>query len=836
MQFTTRLPIDDVLEALAGALAGANCAVLVAPPGAGKTTRVPLALLDAAWLAGRKIIVAEPRRLAARAAAERMATTLGETVGETVGVRARLGTEVGPRTRIEVVTEGVLTRMLLDDPSLETVGAVLLDEFHERSLDADLGLALLRDAQLGLRDDLRLLVMSATLDAARVAALLGDAPVVESDGRSFPVQTRYLGRVASRGLDEQMAAAILTALAREQGSILAFLPGQAEIRRVEQRLVEGLDPDRAIDVVPLYGAMEARAQDRAISPAAVGRRKVVLATSIAETSITIEGVRVVIDSGLARVPRYEPDVGVTRLETTRASRAAVDQRRGRAGRTEPGVCWRLWDEEQTQSLPAFAVPEIRAADLAGLLLDCAAWGVTDPRRLIWLDPPSEAAIAAAREELTTLGALEPGGRLTEIGRDLRELPLPPRLANMVCRAVPLGAVQRAARLAAVIVERGLGGGTVDLDSRLEAFERDRGQRAGEMRRAADNWARMAERRSETGTTSHAAGWRPTDDEPACTTAALLALAYPDRIAKARGALGRFVMANGRGGVVDQSEALARAEWLIVAELTGKAANARIRAAVATDAAEVERVAADRIEIREEISFDAEAGAVRARSLRRLGSIVIASETRPVAPGEGVAELLARGAAQAGIDGMAWGKAGLQLRNRVAFLAASEPEAGWPDLSDTALAATVMDWLAPQLASKTRLAEIGAETLAAALDGLLPWAQRRRLDEAAPTHWQAPTGNRHAIDYDGPGAPRVSLRVQELFGLKQHPCIVDGRLPLTLELLSPAHRPVQITRDLPGFWRGSWSSVRSEMRGRYPRHPWPDDPANAEPTNRAKPRI
>ena len=490
MKFATPLPIDAVLDELRGALAARASAVLVAPPGAGKTTRVPLALMDESWLQGRKILVLEPRRIAARAAAERMAHSLSEVVGERIGLRARMVSKSGPKTRIEVVTEGVFTRMILDDPELCGIGAVLFDELHERSLDADLGLALALDCQLGLRDDLRILPMSATLDGARVAQLLGGAPVIASEGRAFPVETRYLGRDANARIEDQMADAVMRALRAEPGSILAFLPGQGEIRRVEERLAERIS-DPAIMIAPLYGAMDIKAQDLALEPAPKGLRKVVLATSIAETSITIEGVRVVIDSGLARVPRFEPDVGVTRLETVRVSRAGADQRRGRAGRTEPGVCYRLWDEPQTQSLPAFAEPEYRSADLAALLLDCAEWGTTDPLSLSWIDPPSVAAIDAARAELTQLEALDAEGRITATGKRLRSLPLPPRLARMVIAAADLGQAREAAEIAAVMVERGLGGNDADLAHRLEGFRRDRSGRAGDMRKLAAGWARMA---------------------------------------------------------------------------------------------------------------------------------------------------------------------------------------------------------------------------------------------------------------------------------------------------------------------------------------------------------
>ena len=831
MQFTETLPIDAVLDDLRVALAGHGAAVLVAPPGAGKTTRVPLALLDEPWLAGARILVLEPRRIAARAAAERMARTLGERVGDTIGLRARLSSKVGPAGRIEVVTEGVFTRMILDDPGLDGVGAVLFDEFHERSLDADLGLALALDCRGGLRPDLRLVPMSATLDAARVAVLLGSPPVIVSEGRAHPVETRYLGRDTSRRIEDQMAAAIVRALGEEPGSILAFLPGQGEIRRVAERLEERI-AGRGITLAPLYGGLDAQEQDRAIEPVPEGRRKVVLATSIAETSITIEGVRVVVDCGLARVPCYEPNAGVTRLETVRVSRASADQRRGRAGRTAPGVCYRLWDEPQTQSLPAFAAPEIRAADLSGLLLDCAEWGVTDPLRLAWLDPPPAAALDAARGELRALDALDAEGRITLAGRRLHAMPLPPRLAHMVVVAAGLGAARDAADIAAILVERGLGGNDTDLTHRLDAFRRDRSRRAGEMRRLAEGWARKARSNAAPSHLSGAGHDAGRDETP--SPAALLALAFPDRIAKARGAPGQFLLANGRGAGLDATDALARVPFLVVADMSGSAAATRILLAAPADEADILAIASERIESRDELTFDTQAAALRARRVRKLGAITLASEPLAVKPDEAAARALAEGIAQLGIERLPWCKSQNQLRHRVAFLRAAEGMS-WPDLGDTALAVSAGEWLAPFLAGKSRLCDITADDLTAALDGLIAWDKRRRLDELAPTHYEAPTGNRHAIAYDGAGAPALHIRVQELFGLSAHPAIANGRLPLTLHLLSPAHRPIQITRDLPGFWAGSWSAVKSEMRGRYPRHPWPDDPAGAQPTTRAKPR-
>ena len=827
--FDAPLPIDAVLESLAASLRATPRAVLVAPPGAGKTTRVPLALLDEPWAREGKLIVLEPRRLAARGAAARMARTLGERVGETVGLRVRLGSKVGPKTRIEVVTEGVFARMILDDPTLDGVAGVLFDEFHERSLDADLGLALALDAQGGLREDLRLLVMSATLDGARVARLLGDAPVIESAGRAFPVETRHLGRDPLKRIEDQVTDAVLQALNEQGGSLLVFLPGQGEIRRVEERLRERLR-DGTVEIAPLYGALDQAEQDRAVQPAPTGRRKVVLATAIAETSLTIEGVRVVIDSGLARVPLYEPDIGVTRLVTQRVSRAAADQRRGRAGRTEPGICYRLWDEAGTGALEPFARPEILSADLAPLLLDCAAWGVTDPTALAFLDPPPAPALKEARALLETLGALSPDGRITASGRALQRLPLPPRLAHMVLGAARWGQAGPAAALAALLVERGLGGDGVDLGERLERFGRERGGRAAEMRRLAEGWARQA------------AQAVPAGEPRALSPGLLLGLAFPDRVARARQpGSGQYLLANGRGAALEPGQRLAREPFLVVGELTGAAQQARILSAVAFDEAGLAELAGSglvRLALaeRSETLFDRQAKALRARAARTFGALVLSERPLAVTPSPENAVVLARGVAALGLGALPWSKAQLQWRERVAFLRAAEGEgAGWPDLGDAALADGVEDWLAPHLAGRTSLAAIAPGDLDAALAALLPWDLKRRLEDEAPTHFTAPTGSRLAVDYGAEAGPTISVRVQELFGLARHPALAGGRVPLVLELLSPAHRPIQVTRDLPGFWRGSWAAVKAEMKGRYPRHPWPDDPAAAAATTRAKPR-
>ncbi|QDW42236.1 ATP-dependent helicase HrpB [Bradyrhizobium sp. KBS0727] len=810
-----------MLDELARTLAGHNAAVLVAPPGAGKTTRVPLALLDAPWLKGRKIIMLEPRRIAARASAERMAKTLGERAGETVGYRVRFGSKVSRATRIEVVTEGIFARQILDDPELNGVAAVLFDEFHERSLDADLGLALARDAQTGLREDLRILVMSATLDGARVAKLLGDAPVIASEGRAFPVETRYLGRKPDAPLERQMADAIATALRADPGSVLAFLPGAAEIRRTQNFLGERVH-DAGIEIVPLFGALDATVQDRAIAPAPKGCRKVVLATSIAETSLTIEGVRIVVDSGMARVPRYEPDIGLTRLETVRASRAAVDQRRGRAGRTEPGVCYRLWDEPQTASLAAYTQPEILSADLSSMVLDLAQWGVSDPTTLAFLDSPPAPALKEANSLLSELGALDGDGRITAEGQSLRALALPPRLARMIVDSHRLGAGEEAAEIAAILTERGLGGDSVDLDVRLDQFRRDRSQRASSARSLAQRWA------SQVASTEGA----PAEDT-APSSGIMLAFAFPDRVARNRGN-GSFVLANGRGAAVEQTSSLARAPYIAVGELTGTAAQGRILLAASITQADIELRFAGQIENTEEISFDRAAMALRARRKKTLHAITLSEAPMALLPSAETARIFAAGLIAAGFDKLPWSKSLQQWRDRVMFLRKAEGDS-WPDLSDAALATEAENWLVPALYDKISLKEVSAGDLADALMGLLPWELRARLEREAPTHFEAPTGTMLAIDYEAEQGPTIAVRLQELFGLNTHPSIAKGAVPLVLELLSPAQRPVQVTRDLPGFWRGSYAAVRSDLRGRYPRHPWPEDPASALPTRRVKPR-
>ena len=831
MHFHEPLPIDAVLAQLSDALRKANAAVLVAPPSAGKTTRVPLVLACEEWAAGKKIIVVEPRRIAARAAAARMAAILGESVGATVGYRVRFASSVSRNTRIELVTGGIFTRRVLDQPALEGVAAVLFDEFHERSLDADLGLALARDLQ-ALRDDLKLMVMSATLDGARVAKMLGDVPVIESTGRAFAVETRYVGRDARVPIEHEVALAVERALRAEMGSLLVFLPGAAEIRRTEMLLRERIS-DAAIDLVPLYGALEPEVQDRAIAPAPAPRRKIVLATSIAETSLTIEGVRVVIDCGLARVPRYEPEVGLTRLETVRVSRASADQRRGRAGRTEPGVCYRLWDRAQTASLAAANRPEMLAADLSGFMLDLAHWGVRDPSSLAFLDPPPTPALNEASALLRELGALDAHHRITDTGRALRALPLPPRLARMVMHAATHGQAALAAEIALVLTEPGLGGRDVELGERIAALRRDRSARAQEARATAKGWASLAHSQIRAGK-SEKQSLSSARQKGAAPVGALLALAYPDRIAKSRGAGAAFLLANGRGARIDPASVLAREPFLAVAEISGTAAEGRITLAAPLAEADIEVLFADRMESRDEISFDEPSASLRARRLHSLGAIRISEQPLPVTADEASARMLAQAIARRGIERLPWTPALRQWRDRIMFLRRVE-ESAWPDLSDAALRESAGEWLAPAFLGTTALAQLRAEELAQALHALLPSNLRRRLETEAPTHFAAPSGSSIAIDYTGEDGPRIAIRVQELFGLDRHPIVGGGRVPLVIELLSPAHRPVQVTRDLPGFWRGSYAAVKAEMKGRYPRHPWPDNPLLAPATTRSKQR-
>lgn len=850
------LPIDEVLPAVRAALDERRMAVLQAPPGAGKTTRVPLALLDAHWLAGAKMVMLEPRRLAARAAAHHMAGLLGERVGETVGYRVRLDTRVGPRTRIEVVTEGVLGRMLQDDPSLDGIGLVIFDEFHERSLHADLGLALALQTRAILREDLRLLLMSATLDGEGIARLLGGAPIITSEGRAFPVETRHVARRQEQRIESQVASTVRDAIACETGDVLVFLPGTAEIRRVASMLD---DPPLPADVrvFPLHGTLPIEQQDLAIAPSAAGRRKVVLATSIAETSLTIEGVRVVIDSGLMRVSRFSPRTGMTRLETLRVSRASADQRRGRAGRVGPGIAYRLWSEHEEGGLVPQGAPEILEADLAPLVLALADAGITDARELAWLDPPPGAADAQARELLVDLGALDVHGGITPHGRAIAGLPMHPRLAHMTLAASPALA-PLACDIAALLGERDVlrrDGGPPDADLRLRlhalratghgarddihgmSVDRDAVRRAREQARIWREQIR-ARGRAPDDAGRHRGAVQATSADVADVeqAGALLALAYPDRIAQRRGTAqgNRFVLRNGAGVVLPSSQALSAEAFIVVAEIDDQRPEGRVFLAAPVSLEEIEAAFGNTAIANEEVvEWDASARAVVARRRRRFGALVLADAPLRNADPELVAAALLEGVRAHGIDSLGWNDEARRLRERIAFIA--RHDAGWPDISDEALTRSMDEWLLPHLVGLRKHEDVQRLDLAELLRALLDWKHRAALDAMAPTHIEVPSGSRVAIDYADPDAPVLAVRLQEMFGCVETPRIARGQVPLTVHLLSPARRPVQVTRDLAGFWRTTYFDVRKDLRGRYPKHHWPDDPLSAPPTSRAKRR-
>ncbi|KXG85578.1 ATP-dependent helicase HrpB [Agrobacterium bohemicum] len=818
-QILPTLPVTDVLAEIGVALASHGQAVLSAPPGAGKTTLVPLYLLDQSWRGDGKIILLELRRLAARAAASRMAALLGETVGETVGYRMRLDTRISPKTRIEVVTEGVFARMVLDDPELGGVSAVIFDEFHERSLDGDFGLALALDVQAGLRDDLKIVVMSATLDVERISNLLGEAPVIKSLGRSFPIDIRYDDRPSRERIEDSVARAIIEVHGNEKGSILAFLPGQGEITRTVERLDGRFGPDT--HVIPLYGNLSQKEQDAAIKPTEPGKRKIVLATSIAETSITIDGVSVVIDSGLQRLPVFEPSTGMTRLETVKVSRASADQRAGRAGRTEPGIAIRLWHTGQTAALAAFTPPQILASDLSALALDLAHWGVTDPASLAFLDQPPQSALIEARALLTSLGALDASMTITPRGKKMRELAMPPRLSAMVIAAQEAGHGNDAAMLAVILTEQGLGGSDIDLEERLRRFKYEKGERAT----AAKSLAKRI---------VLSLGGRVRDASADTVTAGeLLLRAYPDRIAFQRGGRGRYVMANGRGAELAETERLATEKMLVVADVTGRAAQPRILAAASIGREDVEEHVPDAVRTEDQLFFEKASGQVRARRVTRIGAIVLEETPLGKPSGEKAALALANGIREHGLVILTFSKEAQQLRQRLGFLHRTIGDP-WPDTCNEALVGRLDEWFVPYQHDARSIQEIRSGGIMDGLLSLVPHSAQRELTKLLPTHFEAPTGQKHPISYDG-DEPTLTIRVQELFGLKQHPSVAGGKLPLLLELTSPAHRPIQTTRDLPGFWAGSWKDVRADMRGRYPRHPWPEDPASALPTNRVKPR-
>ncbi|MFO7304130.1 MAG: ATP-dependent helicase HrpB [Gammaproteobacteria bacterium] len=840
------LPIDSALPELRAALANHTRVVLQAPPGAGKSTRVPVALLDQPWLGERKILMLEPRRLAARAVATRMARSLGESAGETVGYRTRLETRVSGRTRIEVLTEGILTRLLQDDPALEEVGLVIFDEYHERSVHADLGLALCLDSQEALRDDLRLLVMSATLDSERVATLLGNAPVVRSAGRSFPVEIRWVAPESARmratraetRLEARVAMQVERALAEDEGDILVFLPGQGEIRRTQALLDERGLPQH-VRVFPLYGELDADVQDAALSPSPQGQRKIVLATNIAETSLTIEGVRVVIDSGLARRARFDPGSGMSRLETVRISRASAEQRSGRAGRLEAGVCYRLWSESEHARLPAHSPPEIVETDLAPLALELAAWGVRDPMQLRWLDPPPAGTYAQAIELLKLLGALDADGAITSHGRDLVRLGTHPRLAHMILRSVPLGATRTAIEIAALLSERDLlrfppGERNVDLQLRVDAL---RTGSSGTIGAQVDAGTRQRVRRSAEQLARHL-GDAVTDASASSQVeiGRLLAHAYPDRIARSRGGAGRFLLAGGRGARLPDGQTLAQCEFLVIADLDAAERDATIRLAAAISRASIETDFAHAIEARERIEWDSSEQAVVARRERWLGAIKLTEAPIEQPDPARVSRALIAGIREMGLSALPWSKQARQLRERIAFARRLETRTPnpWPDVGDDALLENLDVWLAPWLDGMTKREHLERLDMHTALVSLLDWQLLQRLDTFAPTHLTVPSGSKIPIDYSTE-TPTVSVRLQEVFGLHETPAIADGRVPLTLELLSPAHRPVQITQDLASFWARGYADVKKDLKGRYPKHYWPDDPLTAKATARTKPR-
>lgn len=837
------LPIEEVIPHIRLALSTERRAVVQAPPGAGKTTIIPLALLDEPWLEGRRIIMLEPRRLAARAAAMRMASLLGEEAGKTVGYRTRLDSRVGPYTRIEVITEGILTRYLQDDPALEGAGCVIFDEFHERSLQADLGLALCIEARSIFRGDLRLLVMSATLDGQEVSALLGGAPIIRSEGRTYPVEVRYrpeerptgapAGSATGPAFISNVTAAVLSALREESGSILVFLPGSSEIRRTEARLREKTLPDDT-DLAALYGELSRQAQDAAIRPSPAGRRKVVLATSIAETSLTIDGVRVVIDSGLKRVPRFSPATGMGSLETIRVTRDSAEQRKGRAGRTEPGVCVRLWTEAQNCALRDKATPEIMEADLASLALDLAVWGA-DRGSLKWLDEPPEASFEQAIDVLGRLGAVDAEGKATLHGREIARLALHPRLGHMVVKGGKLGLGSLACIVAALLEERdifktGPFERDADIRPRIDAVLA-RGSFKSALDRALCERVRATARQLEKRLGIKD---RAVDADKA---GMLLALAYPDRIGKKReGPGGRFLLANGRGAHFGGPEPLATREYIVAASLDGAERESVIYLAAPVDESELERDFADEIEQIDLVAWDESVRGVVARRQRKLWSLVLFDARLAEPPGEKVLKAFVEGIRKSGLGVLPWDRASEGLRERVNFLSRVSGQTGvqFPALTDGFLLENLEQWLGPFVRGMTRLEHLRRLDLKAALLSLLDWEKRKALDDLAPTLITVPTGSRIAVDY-GHERPALSVRLQEMFGLAKTPSVAGGKVALALHLLSPAGRPVQVTDDLAGFWVRSYEMVKKEMKGRYPKHHWPDNPLEAEPTRRAKRR-
>ncbi|WP_010222931.1 ATP-dependent helicase HrpB [Pseudomonas donghuensis] len=837
------LPIDAVLPALREALGQRHEAVLEAPPGAGKTTRVPLALLDEPWLAGQRILMLEPRRLAARAAAERLASELGEQVGQTVGYRIRLDSKVGPNTRIEVVTEGILTRRLQADPALDGVGLLIFDEFHERSLDADLALALSLNGRELLRDEppLKILLMSATLEGERLSSLLDDAPVVSSEGRMYPVDVRW-GRPFQPGefIEPRVVDTVLQAITDESGSVLVFLPGQAEIRRVNQALQDALGERRDILLCPLHGELDLNAQRAAIDTPPAGLRKVVLATNIAETSLTIDGVRVVVDAGLARVPRFDPGSGMTRLDTQRISRASATQRAGRAGRLEPGVCYRLWSEAQHEQLAAYGAAEILQADLAGLALQLSRWGVA-PEQLRWLDQPPAAAYGQALDLLQRLGAFKADSQdsLSIHGQAMAELPAHPRIAHLLLRGQDLGLVDRACDVAALLGERDiLRGGGADLHNRLALLSGE--TRAAKGGQGGVQRARQLARQYR-GYLRGKATSAVADPDHSRWLGALLALAYPDRVAQQRRAGGaEYRLANGRAALFGEADALMKHPWLVIADLGSRQGQReeRIYLAADFDPALFDGVLAEQVRSLDILDWDERENVLRAERQRKVGELVLSREPLTGLDEDARARALLELVRRKGLELLSWTPELRQWQARVALLRqldlATQGESQWPDLSDAALLASLGDWLQPYLGKVTRLSHFAQLDLSSILRNLLPWPLPQRLDEWAPVHLSVPSGSNIRLDYSET-PPILAVRLQELFGLAETPRIAQGRQQVLLHLLSPARRPVQVTQDLANFWRSTYAEVKKDLKGRYPKHYWPDDPLVAEATARAKPR-
>ena len=802
-------PVDDIIPELKAALSSRPSAILVAEPGAGKTTRVPLALLDEPWLVRKKIVMLEPRRLAARAAASRMAQSLDEKLGETVGYTVRLERKVSDNTRIEVVTEGVLLRRLQQDPELSDVGLVIFDEFHERNLDGDLSLALCLDVQQGLRADLKFLIMSATLDSEMLAAFLDHAPVLKAEGRMYPVVTKYLDKSTRQSLVADTVRAIHIGLRETKGSLLVFLPGEGEIRRVEQALTG--DVSANTDVRPLYGAMTLADQDAAIKPAEAGRRKIVLATTIAETSLTIDGVEAVIDTGFKRSPRFDPASGMTALETVRVSQASAEQRQGRAGRVGPGVCYRLWPESEMRALSPHDDPEIRIADLTPLVLEVANWGIADREGLPWLEAPPAAAFAQAQDLLKQLGALDASNAITAHGRALAKLPLHPRLAHMVITGKASGAGALAAEVAAMISERdGLPReASADIETRLTHV---RGSARERMKQVARQIKDAAQIKEDTSEISHGV---------------LLALAYPDRIAQKRGSLGRFRMASGAGAVVAEHDPLAKAEWIAIGLLDGTQIDAKVHLAAVITKAEIETHFKGQISEASGVFWDGKANAVSAVRAVKLGALVLEQRALTTPEPDAVAAAMAEGVRAMGLSCLPWTDASKMFRARIMFLARVMVDDGWPDISDQALLDNIHEWLEPYLAGISRRAHLQRLDMLAILRTMMPHEKLSKLEKLAPSRMEVPGGGHYLIDYEVDGDPVLRVRLQEMFGMKSAPQMADGRVRLKIELLSPGGKPVAITQSLETFWVNAYPDVRKDLRGRYPKHLWPEDPLTAQ---------